>query len=461
MLDLFPALRPRRGRRARARRVAGLRRWPSASARRSSSTARRRCGAGAGAPRGDGRARRLRHEGVSERRADAAAARGRDRRRCRRRRGSSRSRARPGSTGDELIVHGNNKDEPFLAEAAAVGAIVVLDAPDEAGSPRAPASGQVLVRVTLGVDADTHEAIRTGHHGSKFGLPEDQALALVADALAARARRARAARPRRLAARRTSTRRRRRSGASPRFAAPLPRRARLGAARRRPRRRLRHPPPPRRARARGGRTGCVRRRDGARRLPRGGAARAGGLARAGPLARRPGRGDAVSRRRGEAARRANVGRGRRRHVGQPATAALRRALHRAQRQRGPPSRRPRRSASPACTASPATSSSTTSQLPAPRARRPARRPGDRAPTRSSMSSNYNGVGRPAAVLVGDGAGDADPPARDGRRPARARGRVTLTGLSRQAPSATLTATITAPPSVMCATERRKLVSRKR
>jgi diaminopimelate decarboxylase len=36
--------------------------------------------------------------------------------------------------------------------------------------------------VTLGVDADTHEAIRTGHHGSKFGLPEDQALALVADA---------------------------------------------------------------------------------------------------------------------------------------------------------------------------------------------------------------------------------------------------------------------------------------
>ena len=39
------------------------------------------------------------------------------------------------------------------------------------------------MRVTLGVDADTHEAIRTGHHGSKFGLPPDQARALVADAL--------------------------------------------------------------------------------------------------------------------------------------------------------------------------------------------------------------------------------------------------------------------------------------
>ena len=42
----------------------------------------------------------------------------------------------------------------------------------------------MLVRVTLGVDADTHEAIRTGHHGSKFGLPPTQARALIEDALA-------------------------------------------------------------------------------------------------------------------------------------------------------------------------------------------------------------------------------------------------------------------------------------
>jgi diaminopimelate decarboxylase len=40
----------------------------------------------------------------------------------------------------------------------------------------------VLVRVTLGVDADTHEAIVTGHHGSKFGLPPEQALTAIADA---------------------------------------------------------------------------------------------------------------------------------------------------------------------------------------------------------------------------------------------------------------------------------------
>ena len=34
---------------------------------------------------------------------------------------------------------------------------------------------RVLVRVTPGIDADTHDAVRTGHHGSKFGLPPDDA----------------------------------------------------------------------------------------------------------------------------------------------------------------------------------------------------------------------------------------------------------------------------------------------
>jgi diaminopimelate decarboxylase len=88
-----------------------------------------------------------------------------------------------GLTGDELIVHGNNKDGSFLAEAGALGATVVLDAPDEAELAAQAGVARVLVRVTLGVDADTHEAIRTGHHGSKFGLPDEQALGLVEDAL--------------------------------------------------------------------------------------------------------------------------------------------------------------------------------------------------------------------------------------------------------------------------------------
>ncbi len=90
-----------------------------------------------------------------------------------------------GYTGDELLAHGNNKDGTFLAEAAAAGAIAVLDTPDEAGLAAEAGIRRALVRVTLGVDADTHEAIRTGHHGSKFGLPPSQALVLLGDALAA------------------------------------------------------------------------------------------------------------------------------------------------------------------------------------------------------------------------------------------------------------------------------------
>jgi diaminopimelate decarboxylase len=89
-----------------------------------------------------------------------------------------------GLSGDELVVHGNNKDDALLRQAAEERAPVVLDAPDEPARAASAGVGRVLVRVTLGVDADTHEAIVTGHHGSKFGLPPDDARAAVADALA-------------------------------------------------------------------------------------------------------------------------------------------------------------------------------------------------------------------------------------------------------------------------------------
>jgi diaminopimelate decarboxylase len=88
-----------------------------------------------------------------------------------------------GLSGDELVVHGNNKGEEFLRAAAIEDAPVVLDAPDEAELAAAAGVARVLTRVTLGVDADTHEAVVTGHHGSKFGLPPDEARALIADAL--------------------------------------------------------------------------------------------------------------------------------------------------------------------------------------------------------------------------------------------------------------------------------------
>jgi len=88
-----------------------------------------------------------------------------------------------GLSGAELVVHGNNKDEAFLREAAQERSPVVVDAPDEVALAAAAGVERVLVRVTLGVDADTHEAIVTGHHGSKFGLPPAEARIAIADAL--------------------------------------------------------------------------------------------------------------------------------------------------------------------------------------------------------------------------------------------------------------------------------------
>ncbi len=90
---------------------------------------------------------------------------------------------RAGLPASELVVHGNNKDEGFLRRAAELGAPVVLDAADEPELAAAAGVERALVRVTLGVDADTHEAVVTGHHGSKFGLPPGQAQLALSDAL--------------------------------------------------------------------------------------------------------------------------------------------------------------------------------------------------------------------------------------------------------------------------------------
>ncbi|MEX0850665.1 MAG: diaminopimelate decarboxylase [Gaiellaceae bacterium] len=89
-----------------------------------------------------------------------------------------------GITGERLVVHGNAKSEDELRAAAEADATVVLDAEDEVKRAAAAGVRRVLVRVTLGVEADTHEAIQTGHHGSKFGLPPDAAMRSVAAARA-------------------------------------------------------------------------------------------------------------------------------------------------------------------------------------------------------------------------------------------------------------------------------------
>ena len=81
-----------------------------------------------------------------------------------------------GIEGERLVLHGNAKSDDELRAGAEARATVVLDAEDEVERATEAGVQRVLVRVTLGVEADTHEAIRTGHHGSKFGLPPDAAL---------------------------------------------------------------------------------------------------------------------------------------------------------------------------------------------------------------------------------------------------------------------------------------------
>ncbi len=76
----------------------------------------------------------------------------------------------------QLVVHGNNKSDEELAAAAGAGALVVVDALDEVDRAVAAGVRRALVRVTPGIEADTHEAIRTAHHGSKFGLPPNDAI---------------------------------------------------------------------------------------------------------------------------------------------------------------------------------------------------------------------------------------------------------------------------------------------
>jgi diaminopimelate decarboxylase len=84
-----------------------------------------------------------------------------------------------GVPADRLVLHGNNKstDELALALTEGVGRIVV-DSIDEIARlgalveerPPSRERPKVLVRVTPGVEAHTHEFVRTGQEDSKFGF---------------------------------------------------------------------------------------------------------------------------------------------------------------------------------------------------------------------------------------------------------------------------------------------------
>jgi diaminopimelate decarboxylase len=89
---------------------------------------------------------------------------------------------RAGADPSAVIVHGNNKSGDDLEAAVAAGCgLVVIDHLGELEQLEeiAAAAGRVqpvLVRVTPGIEADTHHKIRTGHHGSKFGFAPPDAL---------------------------------------------------------------------------------------------------------------------------------------------------------------------------------------------------------------------------------------------------------------------------------------------
>jgi diaminopimelate decarboxylase len=92
---------------------------------------------------------------------------------------------RAGLSGERIVFHGNNKSDDELDAAAEAGAFVVLDALEEIERARRAGVRAVLARLTPGIEAETHHAIRTAHAESKFGLVADDAVAAVRDARAA------------------------------------------------------------------------------------------------------------------------------------------------------------------------------------------------------------------------------------------------------------------------------------
>ena len=88
---------------------------------------------------------------------------------------------RAGLGGEAVVFHGNNKSDAELAAAAAGGALVVLDAPDEPARAAAAGVRRALLRLKPAVEAVTHPSIRTAHEDSKFGFSHDQALEALRD----------------------------------------------------------------------------------------------------------------------------------------------------------------------------------------------------------------------------------------------------------------------------------------
>lgn len=83
---------------------------------------------------------------------------------------------RAGIPGDHILMHGNNKSSDELAAALDAGVrYLVVDSYEEIArigflAGERGVRAKVLVRVTLGVEAHTHEFIATAHEDQKFGF---------------------------------------------------------------------------------------------------------------------------------------------------------------------------------------------------------------------------------------------------------------------------------------------------
>lgn len=81
-----------------------------------------------------------------------------------------------GFPADRMILHGNNKSLAEIERALEAGVgLIVIDSMTEIGrvaevAQRRGVIARVLVRVTVGVEAHTHEFIATAHEDQKFGL---------------------------------------------------------------------------------------------------------------------------------------------------------------------------------------------------------------------------------------------------------------------------------------------------
>src|SRR5258707_469399 len=59
----------------------------------------------------------------------------------------------------------------LFPDTAKLNALVVIDSLEEIDRARNAGIARTLIRFTPGIEANTHQSIRTAHHGSKFGLP--------------------------------------------------------------------------------------------------------------------------------------------------------------------------------------------------------------------------------------------------------------------------------------------------